>query len=134
MRTTHAGAVVFQSKDNHTLFLVVSSSNGRHWVLPKGHIEPKETAQEAALREIREEAGVLGEIITPLAVQCFKKYEEDVSTLYYLVRALKLTEPQENRIVRWEELSTAMELLSFDEACQALSQGAEVLAGQWASG
>ncbi len=31
---------------------------GRHWGLPKGHIEPGETAELAALREISEECGV----------------------------------------------------------------------------
>jgi hypothetical protein len=33
---THAGAVVFRSSDKQTLYLVVSSSDGANWVLPKG--------------------------------------------------------------------------------------------------
>lgn len=36
------------------------------WSLPKGHIEPGETAEEAAVREVREETGISGTVIAPL--------------------------------------------------------------------
>ena len=31
---------------------------GRTWIFPKGHIEPPETAEDAARREVREETGL----------------------------------------------------------------------------
>jgi 8-oxo-dGTP pyrophosphatase MutT (NUDIX family) len=52
--------------------------SGRHYVaavrvkggtvlaLPKGHIDPGESAAEAARREVREEAGVSGELVEKL--------------------------------------------------------------------
>lgn len=36
------------------------------WSLPKGHIEQGETAAEAAVREVQEETGILGEIVGEL--------------------------------------------------------------------
>jgi ADP-ribose pyrophosphatase YjhB (NUDIX family) len=36
------------------------------WSLPKGHIEAGETAEQAALREVREETGIDGEILAEL--------------------------------------------------------------------
>ena len=36
------------------------------WSLPKGHIEEGETAEQAALREVREETGIDGEILGEL--------------------------------------------------------------------
>jgi ADP-ribose pyrophosphatase YjhB (NUDIX family) len=36
------------------------------WSLPKGHIEVGETAEQAALREVREETGIAGEILAEL--------------------------------------------------------------------
>ena len=38
------------------------------WSLPKGHIEDGETAEQAALREVREETGIAGEIVGELGV------------------------------------------------------------------
>ncbi len=52
--TNTAGGVVIGPNN---LVLVVNQ-HGRSWSLPKGHIEPGETAEIAARREIQEEAGI----------------------------------------------------------------------------
>ncbi len=36
------------------------------WSLPKGHVEPGETAEQAAVREIAEETGISGEVLGSL--------------------------------------------------------------------
>jgi len=36
--------------------------------LPKGHIESGESPEDAAIREVAEETGILGEILAPLGV------------------------------------------------------------------
>lgn len=38
------------------------------WSMPKGHIEAGETAEQAAIREVAEETGILGEVIAALGV------------------------------------------------------------------
>lgn len=45
--------------------LVLRHKNG-DWVFPKGHLEPGESALEAARREVEEEAGVRADALTPL--------------------------------------------------------------------
>ena len=75
MKTKHhetAGGVVV-NKSGHMLVIVRDiERDGRmvHEVrLPKGHIDPGETAQQAALREVEEESGYAGlEIIDDLGV------------------------------------------------------------------
>jgi ADP-ribose pyrophosphatase YjhB (NUDIX family) len=36
------------------------------WSMPKGHIEPGETAEEAAVREVAEETGIVSQVVAPL--------------------------------------------------------------------
>lgn len=124
---THAGAVVFRSSDKQTLYLVVSSSDGANWVLPKGHIERGESPAAAALRELKEEAGVLGELLARLSVQHFKKANEEVAVQYFLVRKVDATEAAEMRTLRWEDEQTAVRLLTFADARTALLEGAAVV-------
>lgn len=38
------------------------------WSLPKGHVEPGETEQETAVREVAEETGVRGRVVGKLGV------------------------------------------------------------------
>src|SRR6185295_2242133 len=100
---THAGAVTFRKRDARVLYLVVSSSDGLNWVLPKGHIDPGETAEIAALRELEEEAGVVGEIVASLSARDFIKAGQEARVQFFLVREKGATESIENRVIRWEE-------------------------------
>ena len=124
---THAGTVVFRRRDNETLYLVVSSSDGANWVLPKGHIDQGETPEIAALRELAEEAGVLGAIEDQLSVSEFEKGAKRGVIQYFLVRELGSTAAKEKRVVRWGNEQTALQLLSFEEARLALIEGAALV-------
>jgi len=126
---THAGAVVFRKHNDRVFYLVVSSSDGLNWVLPKGHIDPGETPEIAALRELEEEAGVVGEIVVPLSVRDFIKGGKEAAVKFFLVRELGATESKEDRTVRWEEQATAQQLLTFEEARGALLEGAAKMNG-----
>lgn len=117
---THAGCVVYRNDEGRVRFLVISSSTGEHWVLPKGHIDPGEAPEITALRELVEETGVLGEIIRPLSIQSFDINGREVVIQYFLVRMTGTQEAAENRELLWEELNNAREKLSFIEGKQAL--------------
>ena len=43
-----------------------ATDRGLVWGLPKGHIEPGEQLEQTALREVREETGLTGEIVRKL--------------------------------------------------------------------
>jgi len=117
---THAGCVVYRNDEDRVRFLVISSSTGEHWVLPKGHIDPGESPEVTALRELAEETGVLGEIIRPLSVQSFDINGREIVIQYFLVRMTGSQEAAENRKLLWKELNDAREILSFIEGKQAL--------------
>jgi 8-oxo-dGTP pyrophosphatase MutT (NUDIX family) len=65
MKTVHhrsAGGLVVRGAS----ILLISTQSGRRWQLPKGHIEAGETPEQTAVREVREETGVTGEVVAPL--------------------------------------------------------------------
>lgn len=127
MTPTHAGTVVFCKNGGQTLFLVISSSSGIHWVLPNGHIDPGESAETAALRELAEEAGITGEMICMLGIQHYEKMGKEAFSQYFLVRATGTAVTNEQRVSRWEDERAALDLLSFQPTRSALRQGAEAL-------
>lgn len=124
---THAGGVVIRKEQDRTLYLIITSSNGTHWVLPKGHIEPGESPETAVLREVKEETGVTGEILDRLSVKTFERPEEKVVVQYFLVREIDSGKAQENRSIRWEVEHDAIKLLSFENAREAVREAAKLM-------
>src|SRR3954467_13844682 len=57
-RETSAGGVVYRLEQGAPQFLLIRDSYA-NWGFPKGHLESGERADEAALREVREETGIL---------------------------------------------------------------------------
>ena len=124
---SHAGTVVFRERAGEIDYLVVSSSDGLNCVLPKGHIDPGETPEITALRELAEEAGVSGALVATLAVQHYERRGKDVAIQYFLVRESGSTATKEKRTVRWENHDTALQLLSFPEARAALREAVALM-------
>ncbi len=78
MDETSAGGLVVDDLLSTAALIGRLDRRGRMlWSLPKGHIEPGETAEEAAVREIEEETGILGTIIAPLGTIDFWFVAED---------------------------------------------------------
>lgn len=62
-REFSAGGVVVRTMRGQPFMAAVRVKDGRVLALPKGHIDPGESAAEAAAREVREETGVVGTLI-----------------------------------------------------------------------
>ena len=79
------GAVV---RDGKLLLVRRASPHGRgNWQLPGGFIEPDETMEQAVVREVQEEAGVLAEVEAVLGLR--SRYDPESGTGVYVVLLLK---------------------------------------------
>lgn len=58
VREPTAGGIVFRRDKKGDVEMLLIQDHKDRWTIPKGHIEPGETAQQAAKREIGEEAGL----------------------------------------------------------------------------
>lgn len=69
MEETSAGGLVVTSLASGPAVAVIARRNraGRlEWCLPKGHLEGDETPEQAAVREIAEETGIRGRLVTQI--------------------------------------------------------------------
>ena len=78
-----AAAVVADHK-----LLIVQEKNGIHagkWGLPKGYVDEAELPEHAAIRELKEETGLNGEILRILGIRTRVKTEKTAVFICYLV-------------------------------------------------
>jgi len=96
---------------------LVTSSNGRRWVVPKGMMEPGKTSGEIALQEAWEEAGLVGTLLPqPIGTYFYDKYG---GTCHVTVYRLDVTEVLEE----WPEARVRRrEWVSADEAIDRIGE------------
>jgi 8-oxo-dGTP pyrophosphatase MutT (NUDIX family) len=73
---------------------LVSSRNGKRWVVPKGCMEPGKTAGEIALQEAWEEAGLVG-LLVPEPIGSYV-YDKDGFVCHVIVFRLDVTDQRDN--------------------------------------
>ena len=107
--------------------LVSPKKGGDEWVLPKGHIEGGEEGAQAALREVREEAGVFARLICPLREIRFTTQTEQVTAEFYLMERISDGGASEPRKFGWFRLEEALRLATHAESKQLLQAAEDML-------
>lgn len=91
MRVVSAGGVVYRRIGQGVGFEIqlIKDRFGKI-TLAKGRMEPGETVEQTALREIEEETGTVGRIVKPLSVISYRDevHQADKEVHYYLVEAV----------------------------------------------
>jgi 8-oxo-dGTP diphosphatase len=114
-----AGGVVVR---DGTQVLLISTRRGRRWRLPKGQLETGESPQEAALREVREETGVVGRLRARLPDVEYRFNREgrrihkrvDYFLLEYVGGDIANFDASEVSGAAWFSWETSLARLSFD--------------------
>lgn len=124
VREPTAGGIVFRrNKSGDVEILLIQDAKDR-WTIPKGHIEEGETAQETAIREIGEEAGIVeSEAICWLGKIHFRYRRVStlvlMTTQIYLVRALgdtdKIKKEEWMNGIKWFKFHDALEAIEYED-------------------
>jgi 8-oxo-dGTP diphosphatase len=111
-----SGGVVRRKGANGVEIAVVHRPRYDDWSLPKGKLDPGETWEEAALREVREEIGLdctLGEELPPVAYQDRKGRDKVVRYWLMEVRGGEFAANEEVDEMRWLGVDEAAALLTY---------------------
>ena len=115
---TQSAVIPYRINNRHIEILIISSSNNKHWVVPKGIKEPGLTAQESAAKEAWEEAGVEGKVgDASLGHFNYIKWGADCTVDVYPMEVTKLIPEDE-----WQESHRRREWVTPNVAAQRLKQ------------
>ena len=125
VREPTSGGIVFRmTPDNKDIEVLLIQDSKNRWTIPKGHIEPGETAKITAIREIGEESGLHHvRVLTWLGKIHFKYRRQDklvlMTTQIYLVRALDQHEkPQKEKWmngIKWFKFNDALNAIEYED-------------------
>ena len=138
-----AGGVAFRWHDSESKVVIVSVKPKLRWQLPKGIVDPGESPEITAVRELREEAGIETELL------------DLIDTIEYWYRAVRYGKPvrfhkfvhfylleyrggdiadhdHEVEEARWIEIEEAQKLLAFKNEQKVVSQAYAMLQSELA--
>ncbi len=121
------GAIIYRKFHGNTELLLIKHANGGHWSFPKGHVEPNETEEETAKREILEETGL--EVVLDTSFREVVTYSPKKDTrkdvIYFLAKAVTynyIPQIEEISQIKWVEISRAHNILSYDNDKQLVTK------------
>jgi 8-oxo-dGTP pyrophosphatase MutT (NUDIX family) len=134
-----AGGVVYRRSSGETEIAIIRTTAEGRWQLPKGFIDDGETAEQAALREVREEAGVEAALIAPISTIEYwftaerdgerRRFHKFVHFFLMSFTAGEVTDhDDEVAEARWIGIGPALELLDFKNE-RAVVAAAESMIG-----
>jgi 8-oxo-dGTP pyrophosphatase MutT (NUDIX family) len=133
-----AGGVAHRRQNGSVEIALISVGTPARWQLPKGIIDEGETSEQAALREVREEAGINTELETLVdkieywyvANRNGERIRYHKFVYFYLLRFVSGDTSDHDHEVneaRWTEIGAAIEMLSFKSERIVVEKARDIL-------
>ncbi|MBI3109572.1 NUDIX hydrolase [Candidatus Daviesbacteria bacterium] len=130
-REFSAGGIVFNKAGQ---VLLTKHSRNHHWSFPKGLIDPGQTSEQAALREVKEEGGVEAKILDKVG---YSKYvytlnrEKIFKIVTYFLMKYVSGSPEDHdwemEEAGWYEVEEALKKLTFSQDKTLLKKALEMV-------
>ena len=139
MDQVSAGGVAFHWRDSEPEMAIVSVKPKMRWQLPKGIVDPGETPEVTAVREVREEAGIETYLLALIetieywyrAVRYGKPVRYHKFVHFYLLefRGGDVSDhDHEVQEARWVGFDKAIEMLAFESERRVVEEAQEMIA------
>jgi 8-oxo-dGTP pyrophosphatase MutT (NUDIX family) len=137
-REISAGGVVYRKSGSIAEVALIQPHDRQAWSLPKGLIERGETPEVAARREVREETGLLGDIVSRIDTIKYSynaRWEEPPVRIFkivtfYLLRSTggdPSKHDQEVDRVEWFSLDDAMQQATYAQEREILRKAKDLI-------
>jgi 8-oxo-dGTP diphosphatase len=139
MEQVSAGGVAFRRAGDLAEVAICKIVPEMRWQLPKGVIDAGETAEIAAVREVREEAGIVAEIVAPIETIEYwfianytgerVRYHKFVHFFLMEFRSGDVGDhDHEVAEAAWRPIDTAVEMLAFKSEKEIVKKAGEMIA------
>jgi len=113
-----SSVIPYRIRNERAEILMITSSSGHHWVVPKGIHEPGMSAADSAAKEAREEAGIVGLVSKePLGSYRYLKWKGDCEVTVF---AMQVTQELDTK--EWEESYRNRRWCTPEQAIATLDQ------------
>jgi len=133
-----AGGVAFRQIGTKIEIAVILVNPSQRWQLPKGIVDEGESIEAAAIREVREEAGILATLVAPLETIEYwyignsggikTKFHKFVH--FFLLRYVEGDVSRHDHEVaeaRWVSIDEAIEMLAFKNEVTLVKKAAQLI-------
>lgn len=123
MELCQVGILPYLFKDRKLQVLLITSSSGNRWIVPKGRQESGMTPHEVALMEAVEEGGVLGTIRHDMRIRCQMSNGRPLRIYAMKISKLLGSWPEEHfRLRRLLPINDAVELIEDPKVARAMKR------------